>query len=49
MFKSSSSVWKGLAVLMILSMLLAACSPAAIPTPAPQPTGSPAQPTTAWA
>ncbi len=45
MFKSSNSLWKGLAVLMILSMVLAACAPAATPTPAPQPTEAPAQPT----
>src|SRR5512135_904279 len=43
MFKSSSTLWKGLAVLMILSIVLAACAPAA--TPAPQPTQAPAQPT----
>ncbi len=47
MFKSSSTLWKGLAVLMILSIVLAACAPAATPTPAPQPTAAPVQPTTA--
>ena len=47
MLKSTSRVWKGLAVLMILSMLLAACAPAATPTPAPKPTEAPAQPTVA--
>src|SRR5512135_383187 len=45
MLKSSSTLWKGLAVLMILSIVLAACAPAA--TPAPQPTQAPAQPTAA--
>lgn len=43
MFKSSNTLWRGLTVLMILSMVLAACAPAA--TPAPQPTTAPAQPT----
>jgi len=47
MFKSSSIVWKGLAVLMILSFVLAACAPAATPTPAPKPTEAPAQPSAA--
>ena len=45
MFKSSSILWKGLAVLMILSIVLAACAPAV--TPAPNPTEAPAQPTAA--
>src|SRR5512136_63074 len=45
MFKSSSTLWKGLTMLMILSVVLAACAPAA--TPAPQPTEAPAQPTAA--
>src|SRR5512136_70943 len=45
MFKSSSTLWKGLTMLMILSVVLAACAPAA--TPAPQPTQAPAQPTAA--
>ena len=47
MFKSSSTLRKGLAVLMILSIVLAACAPAATPTPAPKPTEAPAQPTAA--
>src|SRR5512135_2969688 len=47
MSKVSSNVWRGLAVLLILSIVLAACAPAATPTPAPQPTQAPAQPTTA--
>jgi spermidine/putrescine-binding protein len=47
MFKSSSTLWKGLAVLMILSIVLAACAPAATPTSAPKPTEAPTQPTAA--
>jgi spermidine/putrescine-binding protein len=47
MFKSSSNLWKGLVVLIMLSIVLAACAPAATPTPAPKPTEAPAQPTAA--
>jgi spermidine/putrescine-binding protein len=40
MFKSSGTRWTGLALLLILSLVLAACAPAV--TPAPQPTQAPA-------
>jgi spermidine/putrescine-binding protein len=46
MSKSSNTLWKWLTVLVVFSMLLAACAPAATPTAAPKPTEA-AKPTEA--